>query len=69
MKKTPVTFEKALPKILENSISNKAMLQAIIMELSNGNQVKEDKIISIANEIKAVELLNIEKEYSSENTD
>jgi len=69
MKITPITFEKALPKILETSISNKAMLQAIIMELSNGNQVKEDKIISIANEIKAVELLNIEKEYSSENTD
>jgi hypothetical protein len=45
------------------------MLQAIIMELSNGNQVKEDKIISIANELKAVELLNLEKEYSSENTD
>ncbi len=69
MKKPLITLEKALPKILENSISNKAMLQAIIMELSNGNQVIEDKIISIANEIKAVELLNIEKEYSSENTD
>jgi hypothetical protein len=69
MKKAPVNFEKLLPKILENSISNKAMLQAIIMELSNGNQVKEDKIISIANELKAVELLNLEKEYSSENTD
>jgi hypothetical protein len=69
MKITPITFEKALPKILETSISNKAMLQAIIMELSNGNQVKEDKIISIANELKAVELLNLEKEYSSENTD
>jgi hypothetical protein len=69
MKITPINFEKALPKILETSISNKAMLQAIIMELSNGNQVKEDKIISIANELKAVELLNLEKEYSSENTD
>lgn len=69
MKKTPTNLSLILSEILENSILNKSMLQAIIAELSNGNPEKEKEILSIANDLKSKELLNVIARFASENPD
>lgn len=58
-----------LSEILEISILNKAMLQAIISELSKGNPEKEDEILAIANDLKNKELLRVIGRIASQNTD
>lgn len=68
IKNNPTTLNAMLSEILETSISNKAMLQAIITEVSNGNPSTENKILSIANELKDKELLKVIGRFSSENS-
>jgi hypothetical protein len=48
-----------LTTCLETNIENKAMLQVIIAELSNGNSEKENEFLGIANDLKNKELLRI----------
>jgi hypothetical protein len=45
------------------------MLQVIINELSNGNQVKEEKMMSIVNELKAGIFLDIKEDICFEMND
>ena len=68
IKNNSTTLNAMLSEILETSISNKVMLQAIIMEVSNGNPSTENKILSIANELKDKELLRVIGRFSSENS-
>lgn len=65
----PTSLSLMLSEILENSILNKAMLQAIITELSNGSAEKENEILAIANDLKNKELLRVIGRFASENTD
>ena len=69
MKNNPTNLNTMLSEILENSILNKSMLQAIIAEISNGNPEKENEILSIANDLKNKELLNVIARFASENPD
>ena len=69
IKSNPTSFNAILSEILETSISNKAMLHAIIAEVSNGNPNTENKILSIANEKKDKELLRVIGIFASENND
>jgi Mg2+/Co2+ transporter CorC len=69
MKNNPTNLNTMLSEILENSILNKSMLQAIIAEISNGNPEKENEILSIANDLKNKELLNVIARFTSENPD
>ena len=59
MKENPTDINLMLSEILETNIENKAMLQAIIAELSNKNPEKESEILEIANDLKNKELLRI----------
>jgi hypothetical protein len=69
MKNNPTNLNTMLSEILENSILNKSMLQAIIAEISNGNPEKENEILSIANDLKNKELLNVVARFASDNPD
>ena len=65
----PTSLSLMLSEILENSILNKSMLQAIIVDLSNGNPEKEEEILAIANDLKDKELLRVIGRFASKNTD
>ena len=69
MKKKYTTLEKILPLLLEACSTNHAMLQVIINELSKGNQVKEKKMMSTVNELKAGIFLDIREDICFEMND
>ena len=59
IKTNPTNLNTMLSEILETNIENKAMLQSIILHISNNDSDKVNELLKIADEIKNKELLRV----------
>ncbi|QLG47028.1 hypothetical protein [Costertonia aggregata] len=68
-KNNPTDINTFLSEILETNYEIKAMMQAIIAHISDGDSEKEREIIGLANQLKNEELLRIAARMESNRKD